>query len=872
MVKLARKTVRPDNEESIGYTTMTLHTHESDNADMTMKGNYENQSESDTVKTNTDNDRVLHYTIQDHVIVPCHESEDSVKDKTEYDIDIYDCVNDTDYIDHEEVIDERYELDNDNVQLQFHKSEDTDNDKQKKHASYNSDSNDDSARDADFEDDEEVGDHTYELEHKKPKKSQLNFHQSVDIHKDKQNEHATYNSESDTTIDLDDSVRDPDYVEEAEVVDERDELFEFEHKKPKKNQLNCHQSVDTHQNKQKEHGTYNSDSLIEEESDTTIDLDDSVRDPDYVEEAEVVDKRDELFEFEHKEPKKRKVKHDKSNYEKNINKRLRMEGKSYKGMEKRDGSWKYCAERNGRILTPKGCSKRCDRSKVLECTKFSEEDRQDIFTKFWANLNWDERKVYVISLVKLVPIAKKIDGPGRRGVTYKYYLKKNDTLHIVCKHMFLSTLGIGERTIYEWLKDTDHGIPEKPERKTRDPSEGHRKAREYAEKYLESLPKLPSHYCRSSSSKLYLEPVFESFSVLYSEYKKYCTEHDQPVVCYTVFTSMFKDMNLSLFSPKKDQCDLCCGYEAGNVSVEDYNKHIEKKDAARNAKTKDKEKCENDDTGACVVITMDVQSVLLSPRLQASAMYYKTKLACHNFTVYDLKSKEVTCYFWHEGEGDLTSDSFSSCITDYIETLTEDQNVKEIIIYSDGCCYQNRNVGLSNTLLKLAVDKHVTITQKYLEKGHTQMEVDSAHSVIERKLKKKPIYVPYNYVEVMSQARPSQPYKVKYITHEFFGKYSDLQYYSSIRPGVRVGDPVVTDIRVLSYNQGGDIMYSCLHGDELQEFPRKAKKQAVEPGQTVERRHAGPLSIKNSKFAHLQQLKAVIPKDFHAFYDSLLHA
>jgi hypothetical protein len=44
------------------------------------------------------------------------------------------------------------------------------------------------------------------------------------------------------------------------------------------------------------------------------------------------------------------------------------------------------------------------------------------------------------------------------------------------------------------------------------------------------------------------------------------------------------------------------------------------------------------------VITMDLQSVLLSPRLNASALYYKTKLACHNFTIFDLVTKEVTCF------------------------------------------------------------------------------------------------------------------------------------------------------------------------------------------------------------------------------------
>lgn len=43
-------------------------------------------------------------------------------------------------------------------------------------------------------------------------------------------------------------------------------------------------------------------------------------------------------------------------------------------------------------------------------------------------------------------------------------------------------------------------------------------------------------------------------------------------------------------------------------------------------------------------------------------------------------------------------------------------------------------LNMSNALIELAVEKNTIIEQKYLEVGHTQMEVDSIHSSIERKL------------------------------------------------------------------------------------------------------------------------------------------
>ena len=47
----------------------------------------------------------------------------------------------------------------------------------------------------------------------------------------------------------------------------------------------------------------------------------------------------------------------------------------------------------------------------------------------------------------------------------------------------------------------------------------------------------------------------------------------------------------------------------------------------------------------------------------------------------------------------------------------------------------------------LAGTKGVPIIQKYLEKGHTQMECDSAHTAIERRKKHCDLHSPAQYVQ-----------------------------------------------------------------------------------------------------------------------------
>ena len=62
------------------------------------------------------------------------------------------------------------------------------------------------------------------------------------------------------------------------------------------------------------------------------------------------------------------------------------------------------------------------------------------------------------------------------------------------------------------------------------------------------------------------------------------------------------------------------------------------KNEAQQAKKEAKELV-NEET---LVITLDVQSVLFAPKLQASAVYYKKKIQLHNFTIYELNNSDVT--------------------------------------------------------------------------------------------------------------------------------------------------------------------------------------------------------------------------------------
>lgn len=125
-----------------------------------------------------------------------------------------------------------------------------------------------------------------------------------------------------------------------------------------------------------------------------------------------------------------------------------------------------------------------------------------------------------------------------------------------------------------------------------------------------------------------------------------------------------------------------------------------------------------------------MQVVKLCSSIQASALYYSMKLKVHNYTIYNFATGDCSNYWWRESEGDKEEASvFASILIKHFENKCVEP--LPIIIYSDGCGYQNRNSIMSNALLEFFKFKNIKIEQKFLIKGHTQMEFDGIHSLIE---------------------------------------------------------------------------------------------------------------------------------------------
>ncbi|CAI6356300.1 unnamed protein product [Macrosiphum euphorbiae] len=146
----------------------------------------------------------------------------------------------------------------------------------------------------------------------------------------------------------------------------------------------------------------------------------------------------------------------------------------------------------------------------------------------------------------------------------------------------------------------------------------------------------------------------------------------------------------------------------------------------------------------------------------------------------------------------------------------------------------------------------------------------------------------------MRMARPNQPYNVKVLDYSFFKNYDAMCDITSLRPGKKTGDKVVTDLCQLKYSPSSqNIQYKTNINDDWENLPITTKNQVTANTKSTRSKTAATtiqenvqikqlsdvpylytaqLPITKAKYDDLQSLKQVIEKDHHSFYDNLKYS
>ena len=108
---------------------------------------------------------------------------------------------------------------------------------------------------------------------------------------------------------------------------------------------------------------------------------------------------------------------------------------------------------------------------------------------------------------------------------------------------------------------------------------------------------------------------------------------------------------------------------------------------------------------------------------------------------------------------------------------------------------------------------------------HTRMEVDAVHGVLEAYFK-LPLNSPMDYVARMRAARPSQPFYVHVVDYTFFKNFEAVSVIHSSRE--KTGNPTVTDLRQLKYDENGIIHQDLRLSRRLEAISPKEKIAGVQ--------------------------------------------
>lgn len=547
-------------------------------------------------------------------------------------------------------------------------------------------------------------------------------------------------------------------------------------------------------------------------------------------------------------------------WQKNIRKKLRNEGSEYIGT-------------SGKLVKKRSMGPACKKCH-FECrTNFSSEDREKIFSTFWGSGSKKDQSAFIINMVdEEKPARKKVNAKVDRDVVRSFHLPIGPKKIRVCKMFFLSTLNISSTSVATALRNSSLGVSLGDQRGKHTPcTKISDNDCEFVKEHISSFPKLKPHYNRHDSTRDYLDKALNLRS-MYSMYEECCEQHGRAPVKEHKYRQIFhENFNLTFHRPKKDSCLACDKHENGILGENLYLEHIKRKDAAQQEKQKDKERAKADATKH--MCTFDLEQVLSTPSTSTNTIYYKRKLNVYNLSVYSCGTGSGTCMLWNESEGMRGANEIGTCIHTYLLSLPP--IIDHVTLYSDNCGGQNKNKFFPMALiLALKESSHLQmIDHKFLERGHSHMEVDSVHAAVEYAKKNIPVYVPRDWETVCRFARKrKRAYNVLSLTHKNFINLKDMS--STVPVLSQIAWQKVCWVRYVKVLDSLEIqvMFKYDFSGEFESVnKKKTRNKANEIKFVHEPLYTSRLAVSEGKKTDLLSLckDGTIPAEFHSFYEEL---
>ena len=544
----------------------------------------------------------------------------------------------------------------------------------------------------------------------------------------------------------------------------------------------------------------------------------------------------------------------------------------------------YTTEKTGVDKPAKQVKSRCGNSascakKKFQCHSFDEGRREDILIAYYSLADLQTQRTWLNNhLATDAPHRVRSNLP-RKSRTIQYFLPDVNGNRIpVCRVMFLHTLDVSEKQVRTVIGKTDiNGIVKPEGRGGRVTSIAMRDSRvnEKVAEHIMKFPRMESHYCRKSSSSEYLSPDLTA-AKMHAMYNK---ENEDDKVSLSFYYQKLRSLKLKFHIPKKDACNVCETYHKNpdEKLAETYHRHTAEKVKVRDIKSTLKVSTDPSE----VVASFDLEQVIYLPKSNRCEIFYKRRLSCYNFTIFDVRSKECHCFLWHEGIAGRGSNEIASCVYKYLNRMDQ-QGRKHVHLFSDGCSGQNKNSVVPSMMLHFVncSNSIENIILRFFEPHHGQNEGDSVHSCVERALRRTgDLMVPSQLTTLVELCRKNPNYVYQVQTGDILDwkQRSIDQGVLRVRhaiDGTAVDWTKIRELRV-SKSEPTKIGFKMSHLDDevsLLDIPRRSNSRPGNPSKAYER----PPKLSEAKYLDLCTMMngdtPVISNPEHKlFYQSLRH-
>lgn len=291
--------------------------------------------------------------------------------------------------------------------------------------------------------------------------------------------------------------------------------------------------------------------------------------------------------------------------------------------------------------------------------------------------------------------------------------------------------------------------------------------------HLKLFPTVTSHYSRLSTSKLYFTNSLLTIKKLFKLFKAYYQEKAKVEldIGYKIYYKYFKRSLPNKYSfrrPRIDVCDFCTEYKLkikADPANTGYQHSLQKHDQkVSQYKALKKHITSKKEVNLACVFEFDYAQNLPLPKLNNTSVFYKRLLSMYVFNIHSHHDGDSIFYTYLECDGAKNGNSVCSFLYTFItEKLScpDFERKMEIVLLSDACGGQNKNLTVSKFLSIMAKIWNIEIEQIFSVRGHSYCQYDRNFGSYGRIVKKHADISHFKkYLQIMMEARETKPFKV----------------------------------------------------------------------------------------------------------------